>query len=30
MPNEQKAQVYMQQAIKRLSTLADVTGPVAF
>ena len=30
MPNEQKAQVYMQQAIKRLGTPADIAGPVAF
>lgn len=30
MPNEQKAQVYMMQAIKRLGTLADIAGPVAF
>ncbi|KJV30017.1 SDR family NAD(P)-dependent oxidoreductase [Luteibacter yeojuensis] len=30
MPNEQKAQVYMMQAIKRLGTPADVAGPVAF
>lgn len=30
MPNEQKAQVYMMQAIKRLGTPADIAGPVAF
>jgi NAD(P)-dependent dehydrogenase (short-subunit alcohol dehydrogenase family) len=30
MPNEQKAQVYMQQAIKRLGAPADIAGPVAF
>lgn len=30
MPEEQKAQVYMQQAIKRLGTPADIAGPVAF
>ena len=30
MPNEQMAQVYMQQAIKRLGTPADIAGPVAF
>ena len=30
MPNEQKAQVYMQQAIKRLATPADIAGPVVF
>ena len=30
MPNGQKAQVYMQQAIKRLGTPADIAGPVAF
>lgn len=30
MPDEQKAQVYMQQAIKRLGTPADIAGPVAF
>jgi 3-oxoacyl-[acyl-carrier protein] reductase len=28
--DEQKAQVYMQQAIKRLGTPADIAGPVAF
>jgi 3-oxoacyl-[acyl-carrier protein] reductase len=30
MPNEQKAQVYMTQAIKRLGTPDDIAGPVAF
>ncbi|TAI65994.1 SDR family NAD(P)-dependent oxidoreductase [Bradyrhizobium sp. Leo170] len=30
MPNEQKAQVYMMQAIKRLGAPADIAGPVAF
>ncbi|WP_375284130.1 SDR family NAD(P)-dependent oxidoreductase [Sphingobium yanoikuyae] len=30
MPDEQKAQVYMMQAIKRLGTPADIAGPVAF
>ena len=30
MPNEQKARVYMMQAIKRLGTPADIAGPVAF
>lgn len=30
MPNEQKAQVYMMQAIKRLGTPADIAGPVSF
>ncbi|MET0254817.1 MAG: SDR family NAD(P)-dependent oxidoreductase [Luteibacter sp.] len=30
MPDEQKAQVYMTQAIKRLGTPADIAGPVAF
>jgi NAD(P)-dependent dehydrogenase (short-subunit alcohol dehydrogenase family) len=30
MPNQQKAQVYMMQAIKRLGTPADIAGPVAF
>lgn len=30
MPTEQKAQVYMMQAIKRLGTPADIAGPVAF
>jgi NAD(P)-dependent dehydrogenase (short-subunit alcohol dehydrogenase family) len=30
MPNEQKAQVYMMQAIKRLGTPVDIAGPVAF
>lgn len=30
MPNEQKGQVYMQQAIKRFATPADIAGPVAF
>lgn len=30
MPNEQKAQVYMMQAIKRLGTPADIAGPVVF
>jgi 3-oxoacyl-[acyl-carrier protein] reductase len=30
MPNAQKAQVYMMQAIKRLGTPADIAGPVAF
>lgn len=30
IPNEQKAQVYMMQAIKRLGTPADIAGPVAF
>ena len=30
MPNDQKAQVYMMQAIKRLGTPADIAGPVAF
>jgi len=30
MPNEQKAQVYMMQAIKRLGTPEDIAGPVAF
>ncbi|MGF6658194.1 NAD(P)-dependent dehydrogenase (short-subunit alcohol dehydrogenase family) [Paraburkholderia youngii] len=30
MPNEQKAQVYIMQAIKRLGTPADIAGPVAF
>ncbi|BCG84610.1 3-ketoacyl-ACP reductase [Mesorhizobium sp. 113-3-9] len=30
MPNEQKAQVFMMQAIKRLGTPADIAGPVAF
>jgi NAD(P)-dependent dehydrogenase (short-subunit alcohol dehydrogenase family) len=29
-PNEQKAQVYMMQAIKRLGIPADIAGPVAF
>lgn len=30
MPNEQKAQVYMMQAIKPLGTPADIAGPIAF
>lgn len=30
MPDEQKAQVYMMQATKRLGTPADIAGPVAF
>lgn len=30
MPDEQKAQVYMTQAIKRLGRPADIAGPVAF
>lgn len=30
MSSEQKAQVYRMQAIKRLGTLADIAGPVAF
>jgi 3-oxoacyl-[acyl-carrier protein] reductase len=30
MPDEQKAQVYMMQAIKRLGTPDDIAGPVAF
>ena len=30
MPDEQKAQVYMTQAIKRLGTPADIAGPAAF
>lgn len=30
MPDAQKAQVYMMQAIKRLGTPADIAGPVAF
>jgi NAD(P)-dependent dehydrogenase (short-subunit alcohol dehydrogenase family) len=30
MPDQQKAQVYMTQAIKRLGTPADIAGPVAF
>lgn len=30
MPDEQKAQVYNMQAIKRLGTPADIAGPVAF
>lgn len=30
MPNEQKAQVCMIQAIKRLGTPVDIAGPIAF
>jgi len=30
MPDEQKAQVYIMQAIKRLGKPADIVGPVAF
>ncbi len=30
MPEEQKAQIFMMQAIRRLGTPADIAGPVAF
>lgn len=30
IPDEQKTQIYMMQAIKRLGTPADIAGPVAF